>query len=131
MQGQAFTTSNLHQSIYLEHLPLMPLVNLTLSDLLATVPHLLASCLPKTKHQLTNIKALRLVSKDVGCAAMTVVTTCAVQLGQRVCLEVEQIVGLMSQQKLQSLIVTVVVATGKHLGMRLSVGISKLPQIQN
>lgn len=81
--------------------------------MLATVPHLLASCVPQTKRQPTAIKALRLVNKEVSALAMTAVTVCSVQLGGSACLEPEDIVRLMSTLKLKHLLVTVMMTPGE------------------
>lgn len=91
----------------------MPVASPTLGDMLATVPHLLTSCIPQTEGQLQTIRVLRLVCKDVGQAAVNAATTCSVQLGQQACLDTEQLIQLMSATKLESLIVTVIMTSGE------------------
>lgn len=91
----------------------MPVASPTLGDMLATVPHLLTSCIPQTEGQLQKIRLLRLVCKDVGQAAVSAATTCSVQLGLQACLDIEQLIQMMSATRLESLIVTVIMTSGK------------------
>lgn len=55
------------------------IVKPTLPEMLATVPHLLQTCVPSWAA--CTFKTLRLVSKDVSVTVMSMVTECSVQLG--------------------------------------------------
>lgn len=81
-------------------------------DVFATVPQLLESCLEYDSAQHAEIRLLRLVSKDVGCAALTAVTRCALQLGERAPLQPQTVVRLLSSAQLESLSVTLIVTSG-------------------
>lgn len=90
----------------------MPLVNPSLGDMLATVPQLFASCVPDNAQKLHTVKLLRLVSKDMGSAVMNAVASCSVQLGEKACLNPDQLVKLMGNLLLKKLVVTVVMTSG-------------------
>lgn len=84
----------------------------TLPDMLAKVPSLVARCVRPHLGRLQAIKALRLVSKEVGCLAMSGVISCSLQLGSCASLTPRQVVQMMHSARLQNLTVTVITTSG-------------------
>lgn len=85
----------------------------SLPYMLATVPHLLASCLSHWEGQVHGIKVLRLVCKETGRAAVAALSQCSIQLGENACLKPGQVVRLMRSAKLECLVVTITTSSGE------------------
>lgn len=87
----------------------------TLAGILVTVPHLLGChLLGAWPTRGTGIRALRLVSKELGCIALTAVTSCSVSLGDALAEPTaQQAVKLFSQARLETLEVIITIPPGK------------------
>lgn len=89
----------------------------TLADILVIVPHLLGChVLGAWPTRGKGIRALRLVNKELGCKALTAVTSCSVSLGDPTAEPTaQQVVTLFSQAQLQTLEVIITIPPGKGI----------------
>lgn len=94
----------------------MPVLSLTLAEMLATVAPLLACCVPRGTEQMQTIKALRLVCKDIASTVGKVVSSASLHLGDKARLTPHQVVRLMmNAEKIESLILVLATTSGGQL----------------
>lgn len=88
----------------------------TAPDLLCTlgvVPELLSSCLSSWKSIGVGMRELRLVSKDIGCAALQAVQSCSLQVGEGADPDPCQFAHLMRFASLKEVHLNVLITSGE------------------
>lgn len=91
----------------------MPCTAPDLLHTLGVVPELLSSCLSSWKSTGVGMRQLRLVSKDIGCAALQAVKSCSLQVGEGADPNPRQLAHLMRFASLKEVNLSVLVTSGE------------------
>lgn len=92
----------------------MPACGSDLAHTLGEVPELLLTCLTSWKSRGLGVRELRLVSKDIGSAALQAVQSCTLQVGEGVYPDPHQMAQLMRNTHLIEVNLTILVVTGEQ-----------------
>lgn len=85
-----------------------------LLNTLGVVPDLLPSCLSSWKSNIIGIRELRLVSRDIGSAALQAVQSCSLQVGEGAHPNPQKFARMMSLAFLKEVDLTVLITSGEQ-----------------